>query len=276
MKVRWQFFFTYEDLKFESSYTYEVTVTAEQAEHFGLPREGFKAEVTVGPYEKKHGLKQFGKIHITLPGTGEQTKDLAYSIAFTFAEYVTFTQARIELDGSFISNELLPETPEEESEVGDKRFSMTLQIREVGEKVPFDHAALQRLTNSPLIKQFNEANNAKSPVDRFIGLFKILEDSYGGQPVKASFKNSPELKQIALQELTIKENGTTRPFSQTDFEKLVDDLVDTRHECAHLRSSTGFGITYGDARVDTDVEPLLEALEVLAFEAVQKKVQLTM
>jgi hypothetical protein len=275
MKVRWQFFFTYEDLKFENSYTYSITVTAEQAEHFGLPRQGFEAEVTVGPYEKKHGSKQFGKIHITLPGTGEQTKDLAYSIAFTFAEHVTFTQARIELDGSFISNELLPETHEEETAVGENRFSWTLQIREVGEEVPFDHAALQRLTHSPLIKQFNEANNAKSPVDRFIGLFKILEDSYGGHPLKASFKNSPQLKQIALQELTIKENGTTKPFSQTDFENLVDDLVDTRHECAHLRSSTGFGITYGDARVDTDVEPLLLALEVLAFEAVQEKVRPT-
>jgi hypothetical protein len=273
MKVRWRFYFTYEDLKFEKTCTYGVTVTPEQAEHFGLPLQGFEAEVTVGPDEEKHGfIKQRGKIHITLPGNGEQTKDLAYSIAFTLAEYVTFTQARIELDGSFISNELLPETPEEEAEVGENRFSWTLQIREVGEKIPFDHASLQRLTNSPLIKQFNEANKAKSPVDRFIGLFKILEDSYGGQPVKASFKNSPELKQIAFQHLRITESGTTRAMSQAEFEKLVDDLVNTRHECAHLRSSTGFGITYGDARVDSDVEPLLASLEVLAYEVVKKRV----
>lgn len=33
-------------------------------------------------------------------------------------------------------------------------------------------------------------------------------------------------------------------------------LVNTRHECAHLRSSTGFGITYGDACVESDVERL--------------------
>jgi hypothetical protein len=44
-----------------------------------------------------------------------------------------------------------------------------------------------------------------------------------------------------------------------------------RHECAHLRSSTGFGITYGDARVDSDVEPLLAPLEVLAYEVVKKR-----
>jgi hypothetical protein len=60
-------------------------------------------------------------------------------------------------------------------------------------------------------------------------------------------------------------------MSQVEFEKLINDLVNTRHECAHLRSSTGFGITYGDARVGSDVEPLLVPLEVLAYEIVKKR-----
>ena len=42
MKVRWQFYFTYEDLKFEKVYSYAVTVTPEQAQHFGLARQGLK------------------------------------------------------------------------------------------------------------------------------------------------------------------------------------------------------------------------------------------
>jgi len=272
MKVRWQFYFDYEDLKFEKTYAYGVTVTPEQAEHFGLPRQEFEADVTVGPDEEEHGsVVQRGKLNITLPGNGKQTKDLAYSIAMSLAEHITFTQARIKLDGGFISNELLPETPEEEAAVGDKRFSWVMQVREVPEKIPFDHTSLQKVTTGPLIKQFNEAKNAKSPVDRFIGLFKILEDSYGGKPVKASFKNSPELQQIAFQYLRITESGTQRQISQAEFEKLIDDLVNTRHECAHLRSSTGFGITYGDARVRSDVEPLLIPLEILAYAATQRR-----
>lgn len=273
MRVRWQFYFEYEDLKFEKTYTYGVPISKEHAEAFGLPAQEFEATVTIEADEEKHdSLRQLGKINIFLPGNNEKTKNLAYSLAMSLAEHVTFSQARIRIDGSFISNELLPETPEEEAEVGENRFSWAMQLKRVGDKVPFDSASLQRVTNNPLIKQFNEANDAKSPVDRFIGLFKILEDLFGGQPVKASFKSSTELKQIALQHLQTEVRGVTRQISEPEFEKLVDELVNTRHECAHLRSSTGFGITYGDARVQSDVEPLLVTLEMLAYEAIQKRI----
>lgn len=273
MKVRWQFYFEYEDLRFEKTYTYGVPVSKEQAEKFGLPAQEFEAIVTIGPDEEKHGhVRQLGKIYITLPGDNKQTKDLAYSLATSLAEHITFTQARIKLEGSFISNELLPETPEEEASVGENRFSWTMRIKEVPERVPFDSASLQRLTNNPLITQFNEANNAKSPVDRFIGLFKILEDLYGSHPIRPALKRAAELNQIALQYLQIEKNGATRQISQTEFEKLIDDLVKTRHECAHLDSSTGFGITYGDARVQSHVEPLLVPLEILAYEAIQRRI----
>lgn len=273
MRVRWQFYFTYEDLKFEKTYTYGVQVSKEQAEQFGLPAQEFEATLTIEADEERHGhVRQRGKINIFLPGNNEQTEDLAYSLAISMAEHISFSQGKIKLDGSLIVNELLPDTPEEEAEVGENRFSWTVQIKEVPEKVPFDSASLQKLTNNPLLKQFNEANNAKSPIDRFIGLFKILEDLYGGHPVKAAFKSSTELKQIALQHLEIEDNGATRQISQAEFEKLISDLVNTRHECAHLRSSTGFGITYGDARVQSDVEPLLVPLEILTYEAVQRRI----
>lgn len=272
MRVRWQFYFEYEVLKFEKTYTYGVPVSKERAEAFGLPAQEFEAILTIEADEEKHGhIRQRGKINIFLPGNNEQTKDLAYSLAISMAEHISFSQGRIKLDGSFISNELLPETPEEEAEVGENRFSWTTQVREVRDKVPFDSAAIQKLTNNPLVKQFNEANDAKSPVDRFIGLFKILEDLYGGRPVRALFKSSAELKQLALQHLEIEEGGATRHISQAEFEKLVDDLVNTRNECAHLRRSTGFGITHGDARVQSDVVPLLVPLEILAYEAIQKR-----
>jgi hypothetical protein len=272
MRVRWQFYFDYEDLKFERVYEYLVSITPEHAEAFGLPAEEFDAVLTLEADEENHGkVRQRGIINIFLPGTNTQTKDLAYSLAISLAEHISFSQARIELDGSFISSELLPETPEEEAEIGENRFSWTMQVREVLDKIPFDSNFLQKLTNNPLLKQFNEANNAKSSVDRFIGLFKILEDLYGGHPVKAALKSSTDFMQLALQHLKIEESGAVRQISQTEFERLVDDLVNVRHECAHLRSSTGFGISYGDARVQSDVEPLLVPLEILAYEAVQTR-----
>jgi hypothetical protein len=273
MRVRWQFYFWYEDFKFERTHTFGMQITKEHAEAFGLPAEGFEAKVTIEADEEKHGhVKQRGIINIYLPGYPEQTKDLAYSLAINFAEHITFSIGKIKLDGSFISNELLPETPEEEEAVGEKRFGMTVQIKEVPERVAFDSASLQRLTNNPLIKQFNQANDAASPIDRFIGLFKILEDLYGGHPIKPALKAAAELKQIALEHLQIEDGGSPRQITEAEFEELIDKLANTRHECAHLRSSTGFGITYGDARVQSDVEPLIGALETLAYEAVKKRI----
>jgi hypothetical protein len=275
MRIRWQFYFEYEDLKFDKIYKYDATVSKERAEAFGLPALEFEARITIEAEEENHGsIKQRGKMNIFLPGNNEQTENLAYSLALSIADHITFSQARIQIIGSFVSSELLPETPEEEAEVGENRFSWSMRIKEVPDKAPFDSGSLQKVTNSPLIKQFNEANDAKSPIDRFIGLFKILEDLYGGQPVKASFKNSMELRLIALRHLRFEESGTgtIRQISEAEFEKLVDDLVNTRHECAHLRSSTGFGITYGDSRVQSDVEPLLGPLQTLAYEAIRIKI----
>lgn len=273
MRVRWQFYFWYEDLKFERTYTYAIPISKEHATAFGLPAEEFEAKVTIEADEEKHGqVSQRGIINIYLPGDNKQTKDLAYSLAVNFAEHITFSIGKIKLDGSFISNELLPETPEEEAAVGENRFSWTMRIKEVPERVAFDSTSLQRLTNNPLIKQFNQANNAASPIDRFIGLFKILEDLYGGHPIKPTLRASVELKQIAMGHLQVEESGSMRQITEAEFEGLIDKLANTRHECAHLRSSTGFGITYGDARVQSEVEPLLPALETLAYEAVQKRI----
>lgn len=89
MRVRWQFYFTYEDLKFEKTYTYGVQVSKEQAEKFGLPAQEFEATLTIEADEEKHGhVRQRGKINIFLPGGNEQTKDLAYSLAISMAEHI--------------------------------------------------------------------------------------------------------------------------------------------------------------------------------------------
>jgi hypothetical protein len=273
MKVRWQFYFEYENLKFEKKHTYGVQLSKEDAEAFGLPPQEFEAAITIESDEEEHGsIRQRGIINIILPGDNEKTKDLAYSLASSLADHITFSQERIKIDWSLVMNELLPETPEEETELGENRFSWTVQVRKVLDGVPFDSSSLQRLTNNPLLKQFNEANNARSSIDRFIGLFKILEDLYGSHPLKRAFKSSTELRQVALQNIKIVEGEDTRPLTQAEFENLVDDLVNTRHECAHLNRSTGFGITYGDSRVQSNVEPLLVPLEILARESVKRRI----
>lgn len=273
MRVRWQFFFEYEDLKFEKKHTYVVNVPKGDAEKFGLPAKDIEATVTIEPDEEKFGhIKQSGKINIFLPGSNVETENLAYSLAQSLEQQITFHQSKIKIIGSFISNELIPETKEEEEELGENRFSWTIQVQEVPPEVSFDGSLTNKLTNNPLLIQFNTANEAQNPIDKFIGLFKILEDSFGGQPIKVSFRNSINLQQIALRCIKIKEKNIVRAITQAEFEKLVDDLVDTRHQCTHLRSTNNFGITYGDTRVNEIVKPLLIPLEILAFEIVKEKI----
>ena len=86
-----------------------------------------------------------------------------------------------------------------------------------------------------------------------------------------ALKASGELFQIAQKHLHVTEDGRDRPLAKADFDGLVEKLVRTRHECAHLRSSKGFGITHGDPRVTAEVEPLIGALHGLTSEAIQMR-----
>jgi len=288
MKIRWIFQFEYEDINFEKTHKFKVGISKEHAEAFGLAAQEIEADLTIEPKEKSNLIRQRGEINLILPGR-QETKDLAYSIIDSTANQITFTQGKLSIIWSFVANELLPETPEEIEEVGDKPFSYTLGFQEVPDKKTFD-GSFTKVVSNPLIQQFNAADNAQNSIDSFIGFFKILEDLYGSTPLKPRFikptkkgkkqkqdlkpslKSSDELNQIALDNIKMEENGIVRPISQAEIETLLDKLVDTRHQCAHLKSSKGFGITYGDNRVHTEVKPLLEPLRILAFEAVQKHI----
>ncbi len=288
MKIRWIFKFEYEDINFEKAHKFKVGISKEHAEAFGLAAQEIEADLTIETKEKSNLIRQRGEINLILPGR-QETKDLAYSVVDSMANQITFTQGKLSIIWSFVANELLPETPEEIEEVGDKQFSYTLGFREVPDKKNFD-GSFTKVVSNPLIQQFNAADNSQNSIDSFIGFFKILEDLYGSTPLKPRFikptkkgksqkqdlkpslKSSDELNQIALGNIEMEENGVVRPTSQAEIENLLDKLVDTRHECVHLKSSKGFGITHGDNRVYTEVKPLLEPLRILAFEAVQKHV----
>lgn len=82
MKVRWQFYFEYEDFSFEKQCIYSVPISKTDAEKFGLPPSAFEAKITIEAEEEKLGeVKQRGKINIFLSGNNNQTKDLAYALA---------------------------------------------------------------------------------------------------------------------------------------------------------------------------------------------------
>jgi hypothetical protein len=115
---------------------------------------------------------------------------------------------------------------------------------------------------------------AKNLIDVFLGLFKILEAIYGPKTKKENLadalKSSTTLLTIASNRLcSITGSSGKQPLSKIDYGKLVDDLVHTRHQCAHLKSSASFGIPHGDNRVTTEVEPLIPVLKLMAHESIQ-------
>lgn len=277
MRARWDFHFESTGVRFERVHKFEGQITREHTQEFGLLPETFTALIMIEPDEKSYNplIEQTGKLKITLPGNNAQTKNMAFWLARQVAEQVTFTQGGVKINYGLVLGELLPDTPEEAEQLGDRPFFYQANLIEVRPTPTFDGSALQTVSGSPLIQQFNAANRAKNPIDRFLGLFKILEDRYGPTSKKetlaGALKASSELLRLAQQHLVvyIRENDSDRPLAEADFFRLIETLVKVRHECAHLRSSKKFGITHGDPRVRRNVEPLIDPLRELTFEAVQ-------
>jgi len=186
---------------------------------------------------------------------------------------VTFLQGELKINYGLVMGQLLPDTPEEVAQLGDRPYFATARLVEMRPPPTFDGSEFDILSTSPLIKQFNAAVSATNPIDKFLGLFKILEDLYGPSSKKITLaealKASNDLLQISQKNFHKTENGIDRPMTQDDFNELIDNLVKTRHECAHLRSSKNFGITHGHPRTSSEVEPLNVLLRDLAHEAIR-------
>lgn len=280
MKTRWEFFFECTNIRFERVHKFLATITAEQAEAFGLSAQAFDARVIIEPTKEnpRPGIEQTGRLNIVLPGSNEQTRDMAFWLCKQVEQQITFSQGSMKVIFGAIIGEHLPDTPEEAKQLGDKPFFAEANMVEVAPTATFNSSSFKKVTGHPLVEQFNAAKSAKNPVNQFLGFFKVLEDLYGPTSKKATLaaalKSSFELLQITQKHLHITEKGSNKKLTEDDFFELVDKLVKTRHQCAHLRSSKGFGITHGHPRVAAEVEPLIHSIRGLAFEGIQMRLSL--
>jgi len=176
-----------------------------------------------------------------------------------------------------VKGEFVPETAAEIEKLGEKKYFARVQLVEVLPVPEFDGSILGKLSSSPLIEQYNVADRAQSQIDRFLGLFKILEDCYGPKnshfKLADALKTSQELFTLASN-LRIRDKNTgvvTDLSDKKSYDELMVKLVKMRHECAHLSRSKNFGITHGDFRIKSWLEPLLPALRALAFLTVDRQ-----
>jgi len=202
---------------------------------------------------------------------------LSVWIANCFAERLSFEQGgQLEVNFAAFIGERVPESDDERDTIGDAPFFAEMTFAEAVDPPVF---SADRLSGRPatememrLMKQFNSAVAANHPIEQFLGLFKILEDRYlaskSSQSMLRRLLANHELRQTALEILVHGESQ--QPIERSDADELIEKFVRIRHECAHLKTEINFGLQPDDPRIESELRPILPALEVIVREVVKR------
>lgn len=258
LKTEWQFRFEAVDFHFEKEHKYKGS--SEQSVDFGNgPIGRLEFEARIEPDNERNcppGVEQVGTLYITLGYGVEEAKPIAYWIAQYMTHQISFRSGRFRINYGFVTCKRIAETEEEENDVGDKVYSVELQLEEVIPTPAFDSEKFQENALTPidmrLLSQFNDAAADENPIKQFLGFFRILESLFSGtnkETLKDAFKKSEKLRR-----------NFEHLFSEGEFEDFVDEVVDIRHRCAHLKLEKSFGYAPIDPKIDEEVRPYLGAL----------------
>lgn len=225
-------------------------------------------EVRICPNDLKPspGFDQSGFIFILLPLDGEEANAAAHQLVRMLAEKLSFQGGHFDIHGGFVVSKRIPETPEEEKEVGDTPYSLTMHLMEVIDPPVFDAKVFAAASAHPmdlrLLAQYNEASRDKGVIGQFLGLFRIVENR--------AFSENPKLNlKDAIKASTRLRAVFQKSVEGIEFDAFVDKAVETRHECAHLRLGKNFGYVPIDPRLESEVRPLLFQLQILARSCVE-------
>ncbi len=249
-------------MKLETEYLYEVTLSPPVAVESGAIRVN-KALARIVPKVSadQAGELSLGELCIELPGDVEQTKPLAIQLSRSISEQITFSQGRFKIDYALMCCKRIPETDDEALIVGDRPFWVNVSLQEALEPPVFDPTIFSGSTMTPetlpLIAQFNDTSQDKSPIRQYLGYFRIIE----------SVHHSP-YPNISLESALAQADDLRRVYSffnrDETYDNVVKRIVKTRHKCAHLKLPRGFGFTPLDPAVETEVRPLLQLVAALA------------
>src|SRR5881397_1821787 len=133
MKSRWRFPFESVGVHFEKSHRFNVRSPANSG---GVPAHLLSvistALIEIEPSHKSTGQPgtQHGWLYITVTGTPEATKDLAYWMASNVGEYIAFHHGTdFRVTSGFVAAERIAETAEEAEQIGDKSHYVTLSLQ---------------------------------------------------------------------------------------------------------------------------------------------------
>ena len=145
MKTEWQFPFETKDFKFEKEHTFKCKAggSGESLDSLSLPPKltfYFKIKPELKNETKKNN--QSGWLYITLPFSLEKGKQIAHELAYLIEQKIAFEFGEFSLHRGMLITKCIPETPEEEKEIGDKRYGVEMHMVEVKEPPVFDSEKL--------------------------------------------------------------------------------------------------------------------------------------
>jgi len=261
MKAEWIFQFECA-MRIEADYLYEVNLSPPVLIEPGDNRVStILARIAPKSSDAQARAISRGELHIELPGDVEETKSLAIQLSRTLSEQITFSQGRFKIDYSLMCCKRIPETAEEEIAVDDRPFWVNASFQSVPEEPVFDPIVFSgsRVTPDtlPLIAQYNETSQDKSPIRQYLGYFRIVESvhhsPYPNISLQAALTQSDCLHQVY------------RRFNGDEpYDVAIERIVKVRHKCAHLKLARGFGFTPLDPAVEIEVRPLLELVAAMA------------
>jgi hypothetical protein len=263
MKSEWEFTYQARDCHLEREHKYLVT-SREPVDLDNARLEPFESLVKVSPTagETPPGVEQIGTVTFTLPLAPDLCKDFAYHFAGMAVDRLAFHyRGDIRLAGGLVRFKRLPETPEEEAAVGDRPYGITLHFIEVVPSPSVESLAGSLTAGGPidprLLGQFLETERDASPIRKFLGFFRIVEN----------FVHRANAR-LRLKEAMKRDQQLRRFFEQLApgqmFDEFVDTIVEIRHKCAHLKLGRGFGFVPTDPEVERTLAPHLPLLEELA------------
>lgn len=266
MKTEWQFPFDVSGFRFDTERRFGGVARRNASSVKDLGDLQFEVRISPDSSEPSPGYDQSGFIFIVLPMVGEEANAAAHQLAHMLAEKLSFQGGHFKIHGGFVMSKRIPETSDEEAEVGDTPYSLIMHAVEVIDPPVFDVKAFAATSAHPtdlrLLAQYNEACREKSVIGRFLGLFRIVENRVLSESPKLRLKDAIRASTKLRAEFLESVKGV-------EFDTFVNSIVETRHECAHLKLEENFGYFPSDPRLESEVRPLLSQLQILARSCVE-------
>ncbi len=235
----------------------------------------YKLQIVPDVRCKRPGPDVTGKLLITISGQPEETEEFAHFVAERAKAQLCFPDGRMEILGGMIMGKRLPETPKEEEEIGDRPYYVRMHLEEVGHVPVFDPKRISALRGDhdfgSLLEQYYAAKQLKTPIDRFLGFFKVLERAYAGGRsgnLLRALQGSDDFY-ILVRSVKKPSKSDKDAIDRQEFNTLLRQLIRVRGNCAHLRGKSGY--YPGDPRIQTEVEPNVPLLEALAERCIESR-----